>query len=414
MAPVPVTKSALMHTLSPPSPAALDVGLGSAHGASSLKLDTQSLRGDHGSVRLANLAALRLILFGESAIDLPRLWFHDAIAVDDFIRLNGFDTDNPLDLDRLGELHHEATVYLTDVHKYRLPLQIEQPEAIHSLFLAAASPTLTKLQRFACMTLKTMHIMHHISGRELLFNTAISEAQLFESLNSRVFLAIDQMRAAGIGVCEFAAGKKSKMSLTTKLMAKRTNLATHIFDRLRFRIVVASRDDLIDTLIYLTRFLVPFNYVLPEQSQNGILTAEDMTRVLGISHDVVRQVWRADADTQRMQRQTAQANEFSGPGFRTISFIADIPLRIDSAAPHATPAITFVQTEIQLVDQETARKNERGDSAHVQYKKRQKSRVRTRLESQQWDPDPALERVHQDPTEAGAMRDPKRGAGGAD
>ena len=395
-----------MDTSMPPSPAALDVGQGSAHGASNLKLDLHCLRGEHGSVRLANLAALRLVLFGESAVDLPRLWFHDAIAVDDFLRLNGFDTDNPLDLNRLGELHHEATVYLTDVHKYRLPLQIEQPEAIHSLFLAAASPTLTKLQRCACMTLKTMHIMHHIGGRELLFNTAISEAQLFESLGNRVFMAIDQMRAAGIGVCEFAAGKKSKMSLTTKLMAKRNNLATHIFDRLRFRIVVASRDDLIDTLIYLTRFLVPFNYILPEQSQNGILTSEDLARVLGVSHDIVGHIWRTDAKTERLQRSHARANEFSGTGFRNISFIADIPLRIDSVAPHATPAITFVQTEIQLVDQETARKNERGDSAHAQYKKRQRARVRSRLESQQWDPDPTLEPVHGGPEDAPGLPEP--------
>jgi hypothetical protein len=72
LAPAPVTKSAPMHTLSPPSPAALDVGQGSAHGASGLKLDTLSLRGEHGAVRLANLAALRLVLFGHSAIDLPR------------------------------------------------------------------------------------------------------------------------------------------------------------------------------------------------------------------------------------------------------------------------------------------------------------------------------------------------------
>jgi uncharacterized protein (TIGR04552 family) len=94
-------------------------------------------------------------------------------------------------------------------------------------------------------------------------------------------------------------------------------------------------------------------------------------------------------------RHHARANEFSGTGFRNISFIADIPLRIDSVASHATPAITFVQTEIQLVDQETARQNERGDSAHAQYKKRQRARVRSRLESQQWDPDPALESVHE-------------------
>jgi uncharacterized protein (TIGR04552 family) len=345
--------------------------------------------GAGGAQPLANLAALRLVLAGESAIDLPRLWFTDVAAVDAFIRLHGFDTDNPLDLRRLGELHHEATVYLTDVHRYRLPLQIEQPSTIHELMLAAASPTLTRLQRFACMTLKTMHILHHISGRELLFNTPISEAQLFESLGNHVFGAIDQMRAAGIGVCEFAAGKKSRASLTTKLMAKRNNLATHIFDRLRFRIVVTSRDDLVHALVYLMRHLVPFNYVLPEQSQNAILSPSDVARVLQVPAEIVEGVWRAPPSAAPPVR--PHKNEFTARTFRTISFVADIPLRIDSVAPDATPAIAFVQTEIQLVDEATARDNERGDSAHVQYKKRQRARVRTRLESQGWDPDPALE-----------------------
>lgn len=285
------------------------------------------------------------------------------------------------------------------MHRYRLPLQIEQPQSIHALFLAAASPTLTRLQRFACMTLKTMHILHHIGGRELLFNTAISEAQLFESLGNRVFMAIDQMRAAGIAVCEFAAGKKGKMSLTTKLMAKRNNLATHIFDKLRFRIVVDSRDDLVDSLIYLTRYLVPFNYILPEQSQNHILVAQDLARVLELEPAVVEGVWRAPPS--HMPRVRPSHNEFSAAAFRNISFIADIPLRIDAVAPEATPAVTFVQTEIQLVDQETARANERGESAHAQYKKRQRARVRTRLENQVWDPDPALEPVHGGPTKDG-------------
>src|SRR4051794_14301055 len=127
------------------------------------------------SRRMADLGSLKLVLFGESVIDLPRFWFDDHAAVDEFLRLCEFDTDNPLDMARLHELHHEATVYLTDVHRYRLPLQIEQPHEIHDLFLAAASPTHNRVQRFACMTLKVMHILHHISGRELLFNTPISE-----------------------------------------------------------------------------------------------------------------------------------------------------------------------------------------------------------------------------------------------
>jgi hypothetical protein len=43
-----------------------------------------------------------------------------------------------------------------------------------------------------------------------------------------------------------------------------------------------------------------------------------------------------------------------------------------------------VQTEIQLADRTTSKRKERGESNHSLYKKRQRSRVRLRLESQGW------------------------------
>lgn len=329
--------------------------------------------------RLADLTALKLVLFGESVVDLARFWFSDRSAVDQFLRLTEFDTDNPLDLSRLHELHHEATVYLTDVHRYRLPLQIEQPAEIHDLFLAAASAETHRVQRFACMTLKVMHILHHISGRELLFNTPISEAQLFDRLNTKVFAVIDRMRASGVGVQEFAAGKKSKTSLATKLLAKRNNLATHIFDKLRFRIVVNTRDDLVLTLLYIVHHLCPFNYVLPEQSQNTIVTAEDVGRVLNLPQEMVQRYWDNNYSPDPVVR--PPVNEFTARAYRCVNLVADIPMRIDDVAPHSSPAVAFVQTEIQLVDLETSKANERGDSSHSLYKKRQRARVRARLEN---------------------------------
>lgn len=332
--------------------------------------------------KLADLVALKLVLFGESVIDLPRLWFRDRASVDEFLRLNAFDTDNSIDMSRLYDLHNEAIVYLSDVHRYHLPLDVEQPHEIHDLFLCASQNPSKRVQRFACMTLKVMHILHHINGRELLFNTPISEAQLFERLNTRVFHIIDTMRAAQIAVHEFAAGKKSRDSLATKLLSKRNNLATHIFDKLRFRIVVDSRENLVRSLIFLLKNLCPFNYVLPEQSQNTIIQTHDVAQTLGFSEDIVAQVWESTTPYSPIVRPSP--NEFSASTFRNVNLVADIPIRIDDVAPNNPPAIAFVQTEIQLVDQKTAQINESGDSRHAMYKKRQRSRVRMRLESQNW------------------------------
>jgi uncharacterized protein (TIGR04552 family) len=322
--------------------------------------------------KLADLAALRLILNGESTVDWPRLWLPDRDAVDGFLRLCAFDTDNPLDLGRIRELHRDAFDYLRDVHHLRLPPALEEPTEVHEVFLAASLAP-GRLRRQACMLLKVMHILNHLAGRELLFNTPISEAQLLDRLSTRVFQVIDRMRASGVAVAEFAAGQKTRTSLVSKLLAKRSTLASQIFDRLRFRIVVESREDIVRTLLYLARHLFAFNYVIPEQSQNGIVEAPLVARILELPEGFVRRFWDA-------QHPGAGANEFSGATYRSVNFVVDIPMRIDDVAPEHAPAVTFAQTEIQVVDAETARANSRGENSHTLYKKRQRERVRERLE----------------------------------
>ena len=73
-------------------------------------------------------------------------------------------------------------------------------------------------------------------------------------------------------------------------------------------------------------------------------------------------------------------NIFSGAGFKTVNFVAEIPLRLDHIVDGVQPAIAVVQTEVQLVDEETNRRNEEGENAHARYKSRQSEKVRERLE----------------------------------
>ncbi|MBC7794187.1 MAG: TIGR04552 family protein, partial [Clostridia bacterium] len=231
---------------------------------------------DDATVRkLFDLNAVRLALTGESVVDSGRPWFRSRDAVDEFLRLSGFDTDNPLDMARVQEIHEDALAYLTDIHQYRLPIEIEEPAEIHDLFLLASCGP-RRLRKAACMTLKVMHIMQHIAGRELASNVAISESELLDRLNAKVFGLIDRMRASKLGVREFAAGKKTRTSLVTKLLAKRDTLATHIFDRLRYRVILESRANIVQALQLMVHELFPFNYVVPEQSQNGIITPSDL------------------------------------------------------------------------------------------------------------------------------------------
>jgi len=232
------------------------------------------------------------------------------------------------------------------------------------------------------MTLKVMHILHHLEGREMVFNSPISEAVLFDRLNSKVFTVIDKMRASGIAVPEFASGKKTRDSLLTKLLAKKETWASHVFDRLRFRVVVASQPELVRALAYLMRHLVPFNYVVPAQAQNGLITIDNLVETLGVPRELVEELWQKGPAVVNEELEPAPTppNEFSGPTFRCVNFVADIPLRIDDVVDTEPPAVAFVQAEIQLVDVETNEANNQGENAHPLYKRRQRERVRRRLE----------------------------------
>ena len=78
--------------------------------------------------------------------------------------------------------------------------------------------------------------------------------------------------------------------------------------------------------------------------------------------------------------------EFSGPGYRVINFVADLPVRIDSFVCRAGDPlygdygqIVFVLTEFQIVDQAISITNEQGENSHQRYKERQHARVPARL-----------------------------------
>ena len=84
-------------------------------------------------------------------------------------------------------------------------------------------------------------------------------------------------------------------------------------------------------------------------------------------------------------RRPAASNEFSGPEYRIVNFVADIPLRLSRLGlaktdiPPDSSHVIFVLTEFQLADKTTAVRNESGQSSHEAYKARQHEKVRTRL-----------------------------------
>lgn len=309
------------------------------------------------------------MLRGDSIIDWHRLGFADHAEVDRFLRLNEFDPESDDEMARLEDLRADAVDYLSRTYAMAIPDEVAADLPARDLFLVASSTG--PHQKWACVVLKVMHIIHHINGRAALLKVSISDEIIFREIELKVLQVVEQLRAAGAPLSEFEWSRKPRDSQITKLLAKKSTLAANIYDKLRFRLIVPQHADILPMLATLTRQLIPFNYIVPGESVNQLVALPDGPH--------------GSAPTE------LPFNEFSGPEYRIVNFVADLPLRLERLLPRAEippelAHVVFVLTEFQVADKATAQRNETGASSHEAYKARQLERVRMRLFRDKDDP----------------------------
>ncbi len=325
---------------------------------------------------LGDLERMRLILRGGSVIDWRRLHFQSKDEVDSYLRLCLFEPDDPFDRARLQRILDEAVDYLRTTFRYAVADEVAQPAQVQDLFLLASGVGDPKLRRIACLVLKVMHVVHHVEARGLLHRARVSEDELSQLVTQRVDHCIAQLRREGFPVVAAAGGVKTRHSLITKLLAKKETLAAQIYDRVRYRLETADGDHVLPVLIRLCDLLIPFNFVVPGQTQNTLVCFHKLVKQWPSLRTLAPQL---ELDLLEEEQQHEQ-NEFSGGSYKVLNFVADIPVRLPERAVDAGDGrIVFCMVELQLVDRETARANETGENAHSRYKKRQLRRVLRRL-----------------------------------
>jgi len=329
---------------------------------------------------LADTESMLHVLQGGSVIDWQRLYFDDTASVAEFLRVQGFEPSHPDDRARMHAIRDDAVDYLRRTFSYPIPKPVAALPVEDLLLLASAKG---HRQLCACVILKVMHIIQHLHGRELLFVLPLSDAQLFGLVEAKIYEVIGEMMAAHLPVVEFLGGRKSRDSLYTKLLSKSENVATQVYDKLRFRVVTRGRDDVLPVLGYLSRRLFPYSFVIPGESKNTLLDPAD----LGGRHPHLRALMD---DPLAHPRPLAMAevvdNKFSARSYRVVHFVVDVPVRVPKEVLAAAPgvarslgSVVFVLVEFQVVDQEAAVSNETGEASHTAYKERQRQAVRSRL-----------------------------------
>jgi uncharacterized protein (TIGR04552 family) len=330
--------------------------------------------------RLGDLEAVRLVLRGGSVIDWHRLNFDGRDEAIDFIRAQEFDPNDAADQQRMEEVKTEAINYLRRNFDFPIPKPVAGLDMAGLLTLAAGRG---HRQLCACTILKVMHIIHHLAGRELLFMLPISDQEVFNLVEEKVYRVIGGMLAHGFPLLEFIGGRKNKDALYTKLLSKPETIAANIYDKVRFRIVTRSPDDIFPVIQYMLRHIFPFNYVIPGQSTNTLFHffsycgqhphLRTLARGLQLSPDVEDQLTRMD-------------NRFSAQNYQVVHFVVDMPVHLPPEMAAQTPPaaktlgqVVFVQTEFQIIDRHTEQRNELGEASHSAYKDRQRLAVMRRL-----------------------------------
>ena len=327
---------------------------------------------------LPDLESVRLILRGDSVVDWHRLNLTSEEQARQLLRIQEFHPDEPADRARLDGLKAEAIAYLRRHFDFTIPKPVEGASVEELMLIASGSG---HRQVCACTILKAMHIIHHLDGRELLFSIPMSDQDVFHLVEEKVYRVVGGMLASGFPLTEFVGGRKNKDSLYTKLLSKADTSAAAVYDKLRFRIVTRTADDLLPVLLYLSERLFPFNYVVPRQSTNTILHfrsyCQQNPHLRGMMDSFQTGI---DDDL------TLGDNTFSGRSYRVIHFVVDLPVRLPPETMEMAPPsawslgpVIFVLCEFQLLDRETEAANELGDASHESYKERQRQAVMRRL-----------------------------------
>lgn len=330
---------------------------------------------------LADLEAIRLLLRGGSVIDWHRLNFEEEADARAFLRALEYDHEDETDRSRAEAIKHSAMSYVRRNFDFPIPRPVANLDIVGLLMLAS---TKGHRQLCACTILKVMHIIYHLESRELLFTLPISDQEVFHLVEQKVYRVIGGMLARGLPLLEFIGGRKNKDSLYTKLLSKKETVAAQIYDKIRFRLVTRTRDDVFPVLNYLMRELFPFNYVIPGESTNSLFNFRDYCEAHPTLASHMHRVQLAP-DLEEVEA-GGPDNMFSARNYRVVHFVVDLPVRLpqdvlENAPPGAWSfgRVIFVQAEFQVIDRETEHTNELGEASHDAYKLRQRAAVQRRL-----------------------------------
>jgi uncharacterized protein (TIGR04562 family) len=348
---------------------------------------------------------LMSMIGGVSVLDAPKLSVRDKDAAESFIRSYGYDLEDDEDRRQVYSYFRQAVTFLQE------RFGDEAPEPLNSLFesnevtdasslLIAASTRDDDnqvLQKWACATLKVMHVMAHMDNDLYsIFDKEIRQQILQpiqdyiveDKLKGATFLQ-GQHKSIRLNKFEFKP-LKNQGSGVVKLLSKRKLVALNILDRLGVRFVTKNTFDIFNVLRFLVNnSLVSYPHCIFNESINTVyptnlfMEVMDTLRAKGAKMNAVEISAILDKKLAE-QGDRAEYNTkdavFTDPGYKFIKFISRKLIRIRVEKNGKSEKMQFFYPfEVQIMSYDTYLNNMRGPLSHEEYKKRQLKAARLRL-----------------------------------
>ncbi len=378
---------------------------------------------------------LDVIIGGKSSLDTPNVFQIVTLEeADRFIQNYGYDLENPIENAEILGNFHEGLNFIRKYFlkpenpnglKLEIPRKILELTDVRELLLYASysrkgqsqDPQGENLQTWACALLKIMHTITHIDKDLRTPYFSDIQKQIFDryyklvhrDAEGHLYLGERDDDPLRIDLKAFETKpKKSRDSIILKLLHKPENVAEDIFDRVGIRFITPTKLSALRVVKYLKdkMVVIPSN-IKPSRSRNTLLDLDafriqliDTLKTLDdVSTD--KKLLEAKLEAAAVHPSTGPTNPHSSQFYQALQFTARqlIKLRnpmhevirdLRSAAKEAAPQLDllkildridpksiqkelrfFYSYEVQVVDQASAEENERGRSAHSEYKKAQ-------------------------------------------
>lgn len=364
--------------------------------------------------------ATRVILGGESSIDMAGMNTLDHRSARGFARNYGYDLDVPAQRAHVVRVFGNAMEFLgaeiLEGNIEAIPSEIRELRDPEDLLVWASLRPQDQVSHWACVVLRVMHTLFHIDHNVNLRNLKAIQAQVFAPYD-RYLVALDDGTWVLRGDYEvplvLAERKQNKdrTSMLLKMLHKPENVAETIYDQIGLRLVAQDRLGVLLVIRFLLdhHVLMP-SHIKPSRSRNLLVDMDALHAwTSGLPKDfVIPAVGSPEREAictlLTPKTRSDGGNPFMSRDYKAVQFTVRTLIRLPNPAVAVLEKISkslapsdatrvkipqliqeqeeftfFFAHEVQVMEPSGFQSARSGPASHGEYKQRQRDAARKRV-----------------------------------